>query len=817
MVVAGRHHIMTKVNDDTEILYSDDRIKLCKLACDTYSWKNPEFNANNMIILNVSDDNPIRTILYRIKMLIDISIRFNRYEKIKVKVNNLLYLCGSDFFMRWYSESSRYSVIFIVRKSEEERIKYKMIDVSYYDKTPYLKEQISISDSKEYDLSSSVVRDNIYKLQTVRKNKKDIESIQDEIIKYIRLPVYCYLADLNYLVDKIYYGKKCEPDPTIDDELRSLSEISVSRDDTGGDDDDDDDERDIARGYYIDYSSTGKIDDISEKNRNIYIDINSNTVFDSRTIEKAYYFDNTLNRLVSCGIHDKTPKVDFKKMKAYLKTIYDKRVYYVLNDLCYFKKFKIGNQYCFIQDLLSNGDGNTNLLENMRLLTTQEFNREYLAEKEDAQSKIATLISSKDKYLATINTAGYKDYLGKEIDSKMVDDILGFLYDSERYSLYLYLIDEENPHPRGKEIVLKLYSTVINQKNDKLEYVFSKLTDDLTSTLMQSKGSKLMESLKSGAKGATTATRPVGPDQLLQAVKYVKQKSNCDGNCFYNSIGMLSSRYMVKEEEYDKYVKMTLKDQYDTQFQEQSRVRTELTEFMTKIYELIQGKVDVTTTEYKNSPILKYIIRNGEKNFKYVRKISKRVGYKYYGSDEEIYFASLYYLQPIITVIGISDVTVFNIFDWESYMIDGDTFEKYISQEDGKKINVQRVIDFLINKNRQYSYNTAETSKFLLDKPTSYFLVGGRGHWVYAVNEGLLKNESAGAGAGAGVGAVAPSGGNTSYNVRTTKKIKNKYYKKESSSSSLSSSSSSSKTTKKHKKTRRMNKNKKRIKKTIKQ
>ena len=317
-----------------------------------------------------------------------------------------------------------------------------------------------------------------------------------------------------------------------------------------------------------------------------------------------------------------------------------------------------------------------------------------------------------------------------------------------------------------------------------------------------------MESLKSGAKGATTATRPVGPDQLLQAGKYVKQKSNCDGNCFYNSIGMLSSRYMVKEEEYDKYVKMTLKDQYDTQFKEQSRVRTELTEFMTKIYELIQGTVDVTTTEYKNSPILKYIIRNGEKNFKYVRKISKRVGYKYYGSDEEIYFASLYYLQPIITVIGISDVTVFNIFDWESYMIDGDTFEKYISQEDGKKINVQRVIDFLIEKNRQYSYNTAETSKFLLDKPTSYFLVGGRGHWVYAVNEGLLKNESAGAGAGAGVGAVAPSGGNTSYNVRTTKKIKNKYYKKESSSS---------KTTKKHKNTRRMNKNKKRIKKTIKQ
>ena len=50
-----------------------------------------------------------------------------------------------------------------------------------------------------------IVRKNIYNLQTVRKSKKDIESIQDEIIKSIRLPVYCYLADLNYLVDKNYF------------------------------------------------------------------------------------------------------------------------------------------------------------------------------------------------------------------------------------------------------------------------------------------------------------------------------------------------------------------------------------------------------------------------------------------------------------------------------------------------------------------------------------------------------------------------------------------------------------------------------------
>jgi len=226
----------------------------------------------------------------------------------------------------------------------------------------------------------------------------------------------------------------------------------------------------------------------------------------------------------------------------------------------------------------------------------------------------------------------------------------------------------------------------------------------------------------------------------------------------------------------------------------------------------------MNSSGYKNSLILKYIIRNGNrrKKFKYVRKISRSVGPRYYGSDEEIYFASLFYLQPIITVIGISDIAVFNIFDWETYSIEDKggiqvLFKEYIKKgkdeigEDG----IQGVIDFLITKDIQHSYDIDDTFVFLFDHPSSYFLVGGRGHWIYAVNEGLLKNESADARAGAG--AVALSGGNASYNLRTTKKIKNKYYKKGSLPSS-----SSSKTTKKHKKTRRVNKKEKRIKKTIK-
>ena len=284
---------------------------------------------------------------------------------------------------------------------------------------------------------------------------------------------------------------------------------------------------------------------------------------------------------------------------------------------------------------------------------------------------------------------------------------------------------------------------------------------------------------------------------------------------------MLSSSYMVMQEEYDKYVKMTLKEKYDTQLKEQIRVRTELAAFFKKIYDLIKNTVDKNSDQYKNSSILKYIMRNGEKGFKYVAKIASPISPRYYGSDSEIFFASLFYLQPIVTVTGISEVTEFNIFYWDSYTIDGVIFNDYINQEGDKDINLKKVIDFLADKSKEKIYDKDETYLFLFNYPTSYFLVGGRGHWSYAVNISLLSARGDASGEEFGGGGYDKKV--TTYNLRFTKKIKNKYYKKDALSSSL-------KTTKKHKKTRRANrnknnkdnkdnilKNKKHIKKTIKQ
>ena len=231
MVVATRSHLMSKISKTKEILNSGDRIKLCKLACDTYKWKHDNFNSNNMLILDVADDYPTRIIINKIQKILDVSKMHKSKDKLvdKLKINNLFYLCGSDFFINYYTESSRYSVICIARKSDEGTINEKIETVKKY-KNSYLKIPVYTGDSsEEYDLSSSVVRRKIYDLQKTTYGDNRAK-VSDEIIKFIGLPVYCYLGDLNYLVDKKYYGDKC--DSSLTDELSSASEISTGEDDS---------------------------------------------------------------------------------------------------------------------------------------------------------------------------------------------------------------------------------------------------------------------------------------------------------------------------------------------------------------------------------------------------------------------------------------------------------------------------------------------------------------------------------------------------------------------------------------------------------
>ena len=691
-----------------------------------------------------------------------------------------------------------------------------------------------MSDSDEYDLSSSVVRANILKLGSGILDEQR-RKYEEDTIKSIGLPVYCYLSNLDYLIPEKKYGKRCSKlDASLSEEIESVKSFGIGDDkegfgvDAGIFNDED-------RGDYSIDLSNGELDDIPEKDRNIFIDIETYNMVNSQTIKNEDIFDRIMAQLMGCGIYGRVD-IDYKNLKKFLVKIYDSGIYYILNDLCYFKFVKIEPSYCFIQDLLSNRKDNTNLLEGINLLTTEQFNTQYLHNTE--VDNIKKLSDEREKYLGTINTTGsggYRDNHNNLITMEIVDEILGFLYDSERYSFYLYLIDENQP-VEGKKILVKLYSTIVEQKNDKVTEIVASLNDELAATIERSKRDTgppvppIIPSSLKRPKGSVGPKGPKGPERpdkppkgesgLLSAVKYIKQRTNGDGNCFYNSIGMLSSEYLRDKDKFDNYENedlTTIKQKYDIQLVEQTRVRTDLAAFMTNIYNVIQN-IDKNSVQYKESSIIKYILRYGP-TFKYVSTIKSPVGSKYYGTDSEIYFASLFYSEPIITVIGMSDVTVFNIFYWKYYQIGEMNFVDYLKQ-DKSAIDVKAVLNFLSDSNEQLSCDLDDISVFLMYYPNSYFLVGGRGHWSYAINTELIGVRKSIDSSGSSSGSVTPEGaikvgGSSSKpsvnNVRVTKN--------DNKNINNNNKSSSSKTTRKHKITRKGNKHSnhnKKNKKTIK-
>jgi nicotinic acid mononucleotide adenylyltransferase len=228
MVVSTRKYIMGKGLSYNEVISSSDRIKLCKLACDTYEWtdKTGKFNAGNMIIVEEADADPKALIFKKIMKIIDDSDR-KPEQKTKLKKENLFYLCGSDFFINIYSGSSRYSVIYVLRKSEEAEIEKKMDEVEKYENNNYLRIEIIMPDSDEFELSSSLIRKKILNMSSPISISK-LKEYQNEIMRHTGKAVYCFLSNINYLVNKNYYGIECNNlDEDLSDEIKETTDFSV--------------------------------------------------------------------------------------------------------------------------------------------------------------------------------------------------------------------------------------------------------------------------------------------------------------------------------------------------------------------------------------------------------------------------------------------------------------------------------------------------------------------------------------------------------------------------------------------------------------
>jgi uncharacterized protein (DUF1810 family) len=409
--------------------------------------------------------------------------------------------------------------------------------------------------------------------------------------------------------------------------------------------------------------------------------------------------DKNIQAIVNCI---KDPNIKFRVTLFLKDQVYASKVYYILNDLYYFtnnpnsKFFSSNQEDCIAYKLFVNGISETNLLNDMELMTPQEFNTHYLIDEQTVND-----IYELKKEL--IKKSGS--------NNKIVSNVIDYLYNSQRYSIFMYLIKREYPD-KGKEILIQLYSSLFDKVQNKEDVKIK----EIVKTLEQSKKISKPSDKKSGREG------------LLDVIGYDFMRSDGNGNCYYNSIGMLT---MVN---FDKqiYDRQSIDQQNETQFREQSRVRRQLTAFVRAIYNKIQGfDIESYTRNYpdRQTVMIRYLLNNGP-IFDVISRISRSVEPRYYGSENEIYFTSLMYERPIISLPGVEDIRNFDIIWFQNYKPGGRNFIQYVNDP---STTDRMIVDFLANNASRQPHDIGDTIDFLMNHPNSYIIIGGRGHWSYAL------------------------------------------------------------------------------------
>jgi hypothetical protein len=172
----------------SHIISNDERIRLCKLAADSYQWGvNPNFNQNNIIIYNQAELNPTGRIIRPLQM---------------EGINNMFYLGGSDYYLSSYNDKSYYNIIYVMRAEDKEKSFVKKINGKLQFRiTP------PPSDVNEVGLSSTVIRNQIENLSKL--SGAQLQGLQETILNEVGRGVYCQLREMGYIQEKEWYGNLC--------------------------------------------------------------------------------------------------------------------------------------------------------------------------------------------------------------------------------------------------------------------------------------------------------------------------------------------------------------------------------------------------------------------------------------------------------------------------------------------------------------------------------------------------------------------------------------------------------------------------------
>jgi len=680
MVASDRNYLMIhKKLNKAEYIPSNIRVQLCKLASDSYNWKTVDFNSNNIFILDVANNAPINLIIKNI-------------QDQNPSIQNMFYLGGSDFYKDYYRTSSMYNIIYVIRNDGNE---ITPADIQSK-RNNYYQIPIKNTDKATSELSSTTIRKLILSLKP--GDSKSFNQTRTQIVDNIGLTVYCALKDIQYLVNKQNYGNICDGKPEImkkaDEGIEIAKKLKEARDAAAAD-------------IKLKEGQSKKDEDQDKKEFENFM-ITPQGVFRGDTPTAGV--DKNIDEIVKCIQNDGDRFI----VSAYLKDqVYASGVYYILNDLYYFTSnpqsqfFGSNKNDCIPNRLLSNGVNGENLLNNMALMTSEQFNILYLSD----ERTVNDIHDLKKEFIKNISSTG--------VDANLASNVLDYLYNSQRYSIFIYLIRRDSP-AEGKHQLIILYSSLFNKIKEKEDDKIKKIVE----TLAKSK--------KPGKKpGKAVGSRPDGRrgrEDLLDVINYDFMRSDGNGNCYYNSIGMLTMAGFNKQ----RYEARTIDEQNDIQFREQTRVRRDLTAFARAIYDRIEGfNIESYLQQHRdrNVVMVRYLLNNGP-NFGIINHISRSVDPRYYGSENEIYFTSLMYERPVVSLPGVEDVTRFDAIWFVNYRPNGQQFIEYVRNP---ATTPRMIVDFLDMNTRRQPYEIDQTIQFLIEHPNSYIIVGGRGHWSYAL------------------------------------------------------------------------------------
>ena len=283
-------------------------------------------------------------------------------------------------------------------------------------------------------------------------------------------------------------------------------------------------------------------------------------------------------------------------------------------------------------------------------------------------------------------------------------------------------------------------SAIVNKINEKIQHTSDDSTKALYSNfykfLLETKRIDILEYILSEHENASGFSGVIRPyyedilkkekksiDEMLKSVGYIFKSGYGDGNCFYNSAGMQLIKPPVDYKQYnsvDRFSELWWKPQNE----KQSKLRTELAEFLSKIYNKVKD-----FKEFKESQLefIKYLQKYGPNNFDNVSTIKTPIDSYYWGTDDELFYISLLY-DCFVVILSPGSQEFQTI--------------EYITPDNIDSSDAANTFKIISDPTRNNYNADGLKSALSSNKKPVVFMVGGRGHWDYAISSTL--NQSGG-------------------------------------------------------------------------